>query len=437
MDRLLTVERNGVAEQRAPWLVHANFVSDLALGLEAGAVLERWATQAPRKVWLLQAGDVLVSPVPVTQDFLAYALDLLGVPGGDVSVVHAPSRTGTAMADTLRHDGLLEMLRGLVADRPGMALLPTALDASSVTLAADLGIAVEPYASAELATAALGVTSRLNTKVGFRHVASELGIRVPRGRACGRDGLHDAVRAHLSTHGRVVVKPDRSAGGHGMTFVSVGDPWWLHLDQEGLGGADGAWVVEEWLDVAHSVSIQMQTDQQVVRSVFSGEMRMAGGAFTGYLSPLTGAAAGVEAELEQWGRSLGRYLAERGYAGPFSIDAVVGRDGSLVATESNIRRTATTTPQVMVTRLARAGGLGEAPAWLLGHRSAAVAYDFPAAVDRLNAAGIGWASHKGEGVVLYADAPHDGRSWRYAIIGSRRERLLQLEERLSDVMGFG
>ncbi|MGA5424968.1 peptide ligase PGM1-related protein [Streptomyces lavendulocolor] len=424
-------------EERSPWLVYANFVSDMALCLEAGGVLERWATQAPRKVWLLQAGDVLLTPVPVSREFRTYALGLLGVPDASVSVVHVPGRRGMAMADTLRDDGLLETVRGLVADREGMVLLthrPGRVHHRPRRGPGDFGERVY-LGGGGRRRARRG--PRLNTKVGFRQVAAELGIRVPRGLACRRSELPDAVRAHLAAQGRAVIKPDRSAGGHGMMFVSPDDPWWLRLDQEGLGGAEGAWVVEDWLDVAHSVSVQMNTGPWGADPVFSGEMRTVRPVFSGYLSPLTGDTAGVGTELEQWGRSLGTYLAERGYAGPFSIDAVITQDGSLVATESNIRRTATTTPQVMTARLARSAGLSGPPAWLLGQRKAAVVYDFGAAVDRLDAAGIGWTRARQEGVVLYADTPHDGLSWRYAIIGARRQRLLELEAALSEVMGFG
>ncbi|MEE1754567.1 peptide ligase PGM1-related protein [Streptomyces sp. SP18CS02] len=424
-------------EQRSPWIVYANFVSDLALGLEADAVLERWATQAPRKVWLLQAGDVLVSPVPVGRAFTSYALDLLGVPGDSVSVVHVPSRGGTAMAEALRHAGLMGPLRALLADRDGAALLPTALDASSVALAAELGVPVAPYTEVGAAAAALDVTSRLNTKTGFRQVAGELGIRLPRGCACPRSRLDEVVPRRLAASGRAVLKPDRSAGGHGMRFVSPSDAWWSGIDQEGLGGAEGLWVVEEWLDVAHSVSIQMEVGPQGVRPVFNGEMRTVDGVFAGYVSPLAGERADAAAELEQWGASLGDHLASGGYAGPFSIDAVITRDGTLLATESNIRRTATTTPQVMVDRLARSAGLDEPPVWLLDNGRTVLAYDFETAASRVGAAGVGWNRDTGEGVVLYADAPGDGRSWRYGIIGARHDRVLELEARLADVMDFG
>lgn len=45
-----------------PLLVFAIFLSDLAVDLEKGRVLAQWAQQAPRKAWLLRAGDALVTP---------------------------------------------------------------------------------------------------------------------------------------------------------------------------------------------------------------------------------------------------------------------------------------------------------------------------------------------------------------------------------------
>ncbi|WP_181382838.1 hypothetical protein [Streptomyces sp. CG 926] len=41
---------------------------------------------------------------------------------------------------------------------------------------------------------------------------------------------------------------------------------------------------------------------------------------------------------------LGRHLVDHGYSGPFGLDGLVDADGIAYASESNIRRTATTTP---------------------------------------------------------------------------------------------
>lgn len=98
------------------------------------------------------------------------------------------------------------------------------------------------------------------------------------------------------------------------------------------------------LDVAESVSVQLEVAGGRARALFSGAMRTVQGSFTGYASPLPPSCAHVAGELEEWGMSPGRYLADHGYSGPFGLDGLVDADGVAYASESNIRRTATATP---------------------------------------------------------------------------------------------
>lgn len=406
-------------------VLYANLVSDLAVDLEQREVLGAWAEQAPREVWLLRSGDVLVTPVPVGEAFLAYACALTGVPRESVTVITLPDGFVSA-GDRGAYRAAVEAVREAVAGRPVAAVLPTALDDAAVGLARGLGATVAPYASAAAAGAALDVTHLLNTKAGFRSTAQALGMRLPDGRVCRRAEVAGVVRELLASHERVVVKPDRSAGGHGLLFLSSADCPWDAGALAPVGGTEGLWVVEEEIDVARSVSVQLETGGAGPRPLFSGEMRTAGGSFTGYLSPLPAPVARFAPELEAWGRALGGFLTERGYAGPFGVDAMVSADGVLHAGESNVRRTATTTPQAMVARLAGPGD----PTWATGRLRASAPYSFEDAVDRLHTRRIAFDPTRGEGIVLYAGAPADGVTWRYAVIAGDRDRLARYEELL-------
>ncbi|MFD5144286.1 peptide ligase PGM1-related protein [Streptomyces sp. NPDC058401] len=166
-------------------VVFANFVSDLAVDLDEGQILTQWAQQAPRKAWLLRAGDVFVTPVPLSREFLRYVYDLTGVPPESVTVVEVPPAGAVPLARAVREAGLVEHVRALAGDR-GAALLPTALDASAIAFARDTGLAVHPYPTVERAEAALETTMLLNTKTGFREAAGRLGMRLPAGRMCRR-----------------------------------------------------------------------------------------------------------------------------------------------------------------------------------------------------------------------------------------------------------
>ncbi|MFF0437432.1 peptide ligase PGM1-related protein [Streptomyces sp. NPDC004327] len=421
--------------ETVPMVVFANFLSDLAVDLDEGQILTTWAQQAPRKAWLLRPGDVFVTPVPLSREFLRYVYDLAGVPPESVAVVEVPPAGAVPLARAVREAGLVEQVRALAGDR-GAALLPTALDASAIAFARDIGIAVHPYPTVEAAEVALRMTMLLNTKTGFRAMAGQLGMRLPAGRTCRRSEVEGVAHDLLGDHERVVVKPDRSAGGHGMRFVSREDlrgEASLLLDT--VGGPEGLWVVEECLDVAESVSIQMEVAASGAHALFSGAMRTVQGSFTGYASPLPSSCEHVAGELEEWGTALGRHLADHGYAGPFGLDALVDTAGVAYASESNIRRTATTTPHAMVTRLTE-GSATAHPAWSVAKRRARNPLDFEGALARLRASHLAFDPDRGEGVVLYADVPADGRSWRYAVIARSAGDVEEQEAALVEVLEF-
>ncbi|MGW1937718.1 preATP grasp domain-containing protein [Streptomyces goshikiensis] len=418
-----------------PTVVFANFLSDLAVDLNEGQILTQWAQQAPRKAWLLRPGDMFVTPVPLSREFLRYVYELTGVPPESVAVIEVPPAGSVPLARAVREAGLVEHVRALAGDR-GAALLPTALDASAIAFARDIGVAVHPYPTVEAAEAALRMTMLLNTKTGFRKTAEHLGMRLPPGRVCPRPQTDDVARELLREYERIVVKPDRSAGGHGMRFVSRDDVrGGAVLPLDTVGGPEGMWVVEECLNVAESVSIQLEVTTSATHALFSGAMRTAHGSFTGYASPLPLSCAHVADELKEWGTALGRHLADHGYAGPFGLDALVDVDGVVYASESNIRRTATTTPHTMVTRLT-AGSAEPHPAWSVAKGWTRSPMDFDGALARLRASRLAFDSDRGEGVILYADAPPDGRSWRYAVIARSADDVEEQEATLAEVFEF-
>ncbi|MFG2645974.1 peptide ligase PGM1-related protein [Streptomyces sp. NPDC048370] len=417
-----------------PLLVFANFLSDLAVDLEEGQVLAQWAQQAPRKAWLLRDGDALVTPGALSEEFRRYVSDLTGLPRERTAVIKVPPAGAVPLALAVREAGLMERVAAH-ARQPGTALLPTAPDASAVGFARDLGLTVHPYATADEAAAALPVTMLLNTKAGFRRAAMQLGMRLPAGRVCRRPEVEGVVRQLLARYEQVVVKPDRSAGGHGMRFLSWKDVEGGGLALATVGGPQGTWVVEQRVAVAESVSIQMENTVSGTRALFSGAMRTEQGSFTGYASPLPMSCAHVAGELEEWGLKLGRNLAAHGHLGPFGLDALVDTDGVPYADESNVRRTATTTPHAMVTRLTAASGEAH-PAWTVSKGHTRTAFGLTEALDRLRAHRLAFDAESGEGVVLYADAPPDGRSWRYAVIAAHADGVSEWEGALVEAFGL-
>ncbi|MFD4743247.1 peptide ligase PGM1-related protein [Streptomyces virginiae] len=62
--------------------------------------------------------------------------------------------------------------------------------------------------------------------------------------------------------------------------------------------------------------------------------------------------------------------------------------------------------------------------------------DFDDVLARLRASRLAFDPDRGEGVVLYADAPPDGRSWRYAVIARSAGDVEEQEAALAEVLEF-
>ncbi|MEE4544081.1 peptide ligase PGM1-related protein [Streptomyces sp. V4-01] len=422
---------NAEYEDGGALVILANFVSPLAVDLSEEAVLRQWSQQAPRKLWLARPGDVVITPVPVSAPFRRYVSDRLGIADGSVTVITVPDTPHLPMAEALTQHGLLDTVRALVRDRPGARLLPTALDEASVALAADLRIPVVPYETGTPHPGVLQTVADLNTKSGFRAVADPLGLRLPHGRACTGTELSRATGELLAAHEQVVVKPDRSAGGHGLHFVTRSD-----RTAQPPPPADSRWVVEHYVDHTRAVSAQGHVTADRVEVSYDGEMRMSGGSFAGYRSPLDDLPGPAREELTDWTRALGHHLADEGYRGPYSLDAVCTRDGILYALECNVRRTATTTAHTMVTRIPRTTRTsGPAPVWSTGTATATSPLSFDSVVARLDTAGLDFRPGDTEGVLFYTDRPVGGLGWRYAALAADHVRLAELEVRLAAALG--
>ncbi|GGR89381.1 hypothetical protein GCM10010252_30320 [Streptomyces aureoverticillatus] len=428
----------------APQLVLANFASALAVGLSEHVVLQKWATQAPREIWLLRPGDLLVTPVRPSEAFLATTCGLLGMTPADISVVTVPDLPGVAMAESVRRAGLLPVLARWARERPGARLLPVALDAPTARLARDLGVGMAPYPdTAPPSASTVAAVMDVNTKSGFRTIARDLGIRIPPGETCAAADLPDVIRSSLAVHGGVAVKPDRAAGGHGVRFLTESGSGARSGAAEMAQGAKEAaaagaqaadrWVVERLIPHRCSLSAQFSVEERATHWEFDGTMAVHDGAFAGYRSPLPAPVAAEQ--LREWGIRFGHHLAACGYRGPFGLDALLAEDGStLYATEANVRRTATTTPYALVRRLTDAAERGTV-AWHTGHTPGGPDASFERAHALLTEAGLTYRPAAGEGAVLYADVS-PGVPVRYLVVAATTDRATELEDRTRRVLSL-
>ncbi|MFJ6384905.1 hypothetical protein ACIQI7_33455 [Kitasatospora sp. NPDC092039] len=427
----------------APWLVFANrFTDTLADGLPPGLAREA-VRQAVRKVWLLRRGDILVTPTPISPALRAYACDVLGLAPSDTVTLAVPDAQSVPLADAVERGGLSAALKAVAAQRPGLRMLPYALDRPTVRLASALGLPLHLYGPAPVDERTVAEVYRLNTKIGFRETATGLGIPVPEGTVCAdRRELHAAVRA-LSERGDVFVKPARSGNGYGITRLRRGawgqvrEALEQHLARPDL--PPGSWIVEESIAPARDVSVQAEVHADGTAVLFDGQMRMTPGGYAshGYQCGLQAPTA-VRNELAGMARRLGRHLRDSGYRGPFSLDARLTPDGRIYGTESNVRRTGTTTPHALVRRLtAREPGPSGGFAWLYdtGRPTPRSPHGLAEGVDRLTRTGLAHDPATGHRVVLMNDPDVSG-AWSYLAIAPDTAQLLDVEQRLRSALAL-
>ncbi|MFD7713030.1 peptide ligase PGM1-related protein [Streptomyces sp. NPDC059785] len=426
-----------------PLLIFANRISPTMSEVSLPYLARQALAQAPRKVWLAGPGDILASPVEIPPDFLRYACGLLGHDPAELAVLTVPAGVDTTLADAVRDAGLLGRVRGLADERPGIELLPYALDRPTAEFSAETGVPLHGYGPSGVSEDLLGLVHLLNSKTGFREVAGRLGLRIPAGAPCpDAVQLANAARKMGKSCAAVVVKPDRAANGYGVLFLSRDDPvpWERtiarHLRE--LPAPPSGWIVEKCVAPALDASVQMWVEPSGARVGYVGEMRTLNGSFEGYLAPPDERSVRAAKDaLVDMGSRFGHFLAGRGYHGPLSIDARVTPDGTAYAIESNVRRTATTTVDVLVRRLTRAHA-DRPPVWLCNTRPAprAPAGGFPAAVERLGTSGLAYDTTNGEGVVLLNDTFALNGTCTYLVVGADHGRVREQERALTAALGL-
>ncbi|MFD5146112.1 peptide ligase PGM1-related protein [Streptomyces sp. NPDC058401] len=417
-----------------PLVIFANLVNELMVTVPVVRHSGALVAVSPRKVWLSRPGDVVVTPATAPEPLWEYACELLGFERSEITSVVALTDDLVPLAQAVRRNGLVEQLKTLAAERPGIRLLPFAQDRPTADLAAELGLPVDGYEDGVQPEEALAAAYRINTKPGFRELAAELGIRTAEGLSCTTpEELLESVRSILTRKGGAVVKPARGSNGYGVLFLGSED---LPVLQQRLAEylptvseQPAGWIVEEKLSFARVVTVEMATDEAGPHVLHVGEMRTPNGSFSGQITPLQEESPAVD-ELVANGLTLGSHLHAAGYRGAFDIDGGITADGVLYTTESNVRRTGSTYLDLLVQRLLGTERAARA-VWMADSRPGGIEPDFKTGLELVREAGLAFERGGDSGVVLTADTlAYDGK-WRYLVIAQTYEQAEDIESRLS------
>ncbi|RAJ43040.1 hypothetical protein K353_02055 [Kitasatospora sp. SolWspMP-SS2h] len=273
------------------------------------------------------ADDHVVLKTAPDREYLHYLRELgLRLPTVHVVADQLPGNTVTQ--DALADPGLLAVLARL--GEQGARLLPHGVSALEEDLAAKAGIGIAGPPAA--------LCKAVNSKVHSRRIADELGLRQPRGWACGTTAELDeavAAAAALLDEGAVLLfKEALGVSGKGIAVIEsarrLERTRRMVADAARAAGTDRiAFVIEERVAKAADLNYQFTIGRDgSVHLDFVKEAITANGVHLGHrfppdLRPEQLAELGRAAEL------LGSRLAADGFHGVVGVDAMTDPDGGL------------------------------------------------------------------------------------------------------------
>lgn len=428
-----------MSRREHPQLIFANIVNHLMIPVAPPAYAKALIGVSPRKIWLAEEADVVVTPRPIGTPFKQYACSTLGIDPNKVVTLSPEKHNGEVLSRALHRSDMVDHLRALIAERPGIDILCFALDHPTLELAADLGVSPHGYDSFPH-HGLQEMYYSLNTKSGFRAVAEKLGLRVVPGVYCeGLDILTDTVERMLKDTGAVIIKYDRSSNGYGHIIMRRED-----MDGQNLrdylvertavfAEQPHVFTVEMLMQFVSVPSIEMIVDAEGARWLYSCDQRCPNGSFAGMVTPPIEMTPDVERELLSAGELFGRYVHNLGFRGICDVDGGVTADGILYVTESNFRRTGGTYLDTLVRRLIGDDYL-ETHVWFADARLGKTDMGFFAGLSAIEKSDLAFDRAAGKGIILTADTLEIDGKWRYLIIAPTIEEAEHMETKLEEIL---
>ncbi|RSS80797.1 peptide ligase PGM1-related protein [Streptomyces sp. WAC06614] len=386
-----------------------------------------------RLAWLLEPGDVLVVPQPVTPAFLHHLLDLKGLSADEVTVlVPPPGRFGDGIltGDRLLDPGFVERLRPVLAENAVDTVLPYAFDSAVAELARLLGLDKGTPGFGFLEE---GGTDLLNSKCAFRAIAAGRGLPMAEGVATGDRAVAQGFAARMLAGGRpVIVKQDHHAGGYGNDILAphpgvdpigasravlLQDPAAVarHFDTHWAaytGGGRHPVVVERYHPDSVPLTAELEIHDDGVDLHHVAMMRMR--------PVLDGIAISPACQTEEQrtafadgARDLCVPVRAMGYRGLINIDVILTPDGEMLFSEFNGRLGGTTHLHHIGTRFlgsdyATRSTMLTRNSWRVGSMEQARAY--------LAERGLAFDPATGHGVLVTCDSTRRCGTVEYCIV---------------------
>ncbi|SDH92842.1 hypothetical protein SAMN05192558_103251 [Actinokineospora alba] len=309
-----------------------------------------------RLLWLAEAGDTVVVPCAVEDDFRQYLCDTLGLEPDSLRVL---AWDGFLTDEAVVSEEFVSRLRTVLGDGVSWELVPCLATAGTAELAGLLDVA---YPCRDFA--AQRGPELLNRKSHFRRLAAGAGVPLPAGAVVSSpEALARAIPRLIERTGTVIIKQDNAGGGNGNIAVTTGTVGPLAGVREvrALGDDVDGLARSIWAETTYESSHVLTVESyHPAERMFYFEYLIGEDAIPVFLNsgtvqlapksdPEATSLAWVGLELPAdvpaftlasaltWSMRFAMAAAQLGYRGYINIDALQAETGELIFNESNAR----------------------------------------------------------------------------------------------------
>lgn len=419
--------------------------------------IEENAYLADRDLFALAGEEriVMLSPKPVSQEFINYFVSLFGTKHIEILVpkIHSGKICEDAMAD----ENIMKMLVTIANSSKKLTFLAYTTSHSYLELIKALrekGLAI--YTPESPDDDSTWTVNFFGSKSGIRQLAQggrvfEPDLRMPEGYICSgiNDAAKIAAKKYIKEDG-VVIKTNKGHSGYGVLIFRPGDLPFAYDEVEAkileILSKDTYWdifpiIVESLINVNNSigggfpnVEFKIQKSGEINLLYYCGLRVTKEGVFKGIEIGDDIFSERVAAQIIDTGFYIGERYAQTGYRGYYDVDFAVGKNGVIYVNESNTRRTGGT--HVYHTAVELIGRDFMYDCYTLSNNSYAIPenkkYTFSTLLEKLGS--VLYNKKSKEGLVIVSENLLRQNKLAYVIFGRNENRALDIEYKMEQLL---
>ncbi len=176
-----------------PKVIFANFINNLMTTYRYDSHAIGLSLVSPRKTWLAENGDIVVTSRKINDDFKDYALNLISVDKKKVSYIDLESYRKNYLTDNLYQSEIINDIKQVLNPKKEYKIYAFATDSYALKLSENLGIDLIWY-KGKVSSSVEKFIYDVNTKAVFRKICKNLGIPITPGFYCsGYEDLNSTI----------------------------------------------------------------------------------------------------------------------------------------------------------------------------------------------------------------------------------------------------